>query len=694
MGKAERQLAEQRRLLESESFLDRALAGYSGRSTHAILQSYGAANVFTGGAVETSRQFHQAFRGGHISLAAFEEGVAQARTRGLIFGGINAVLMIATFALAGPVLGTSAGLGQQVLFYGGSAAITTIASMGATSAYTARHPLRDPYAQQIWRQGEYTTGQILLGGAISFGLGAAIPLVSWLARPANAGAARALVLASAEGRPLPSLGPGLERRMVSPGVVEITQTGSPGAVRVSAEGWELYLAAGRGQAPVLAEPWGAANLPPVRPELLQQAPHLAGLRDVAAVSLGGRPFGVGVSAEGWFAVAPGTRTPFLTGTFGLPGAPGGGGGVAGPLVPPSLAGAGAGGGPVYVLAAPPAVPQLSPGFIPRQLPALTPLPAPSGYGPLGIPLGSGPLIVDLQAGPQVGILPTHPGFGQRSYLAQTVLSIPGARGVAVESADFLLGFPTPRAGLFGEPNTLVPGVYPTDPRDLALARQLVQSTPLWPPYTAGQVGRALRGWPEEQLATAPFALQPWQINPSMAFPRSGPVVVLTEPTGAPSEFFPATGGPSASGDPRLVPLNQGDVQALRPSTLPQLYGLADRVLWRRPFALFRATPDVVAAMGQEINRLLKPGGFADLRVLEPDDVPIVQGLSAHIQGARRVEVPRQAIEYFLGRDGRRWPGLNDEQWRILQEAAPDIRREQPTLGRGAFESIIRIYKGS
>ena len=154
------------------------------------------------------------------------------------------------------------------------------------------------------------------------------------------------------------------------------------------------------------------------------------------------------------------------------------------------------------------------------------------------------------------------------------------------------------------------------------------------------------------------------------------------------------GSPPSAGRARLVPLNQGDVLALQPTAHPQLHGLIDQIYWRRPFALARASSDVVTQMGDELNRMLKPGGFVEFRVLEPGDVAVVRDLTSRIAGARRVEVSRDAIEHYLGGGGTRSPGLTDEQWQLLQNAAPDVRRQQGALGRGAFEGIIRIFKGS
>jgi len=647
----------QDRAMKEGGFFGYTAAGEFGEAATATAASLGMANMVTGGAVETSKLFHEAFRAGHISLDAFEKGVAQARNRGLIFGAITAALTLATWGLAGPALGTGASIGRQVLFYGGSAALGTMATMGATSYYTAQTPLPDAYAQQIWAQGRYSTRQILYGGALSFGLGAAIPMVSWLARPSNAGLARALVAASAESRALPPLESGLQARTVAPGVVEITQAGQPGAIRLTAQGWELHLAAGRGQAPVLAEPWQDAVLPPVRPELLEQVPALAGLRDIAGVSLGGRPVGIGVTADGWFASAPGTGSPLLSGSFGAPAA------GAGPLSPFLTGGMAAPAGPIRLVAGP----------------------------------GGRLLIVELQAGPMVGNIRGLPGFGQPGFLPQAVAGIPGATGVAIEGGDYLIGYPRTYPGLFGQPPMVIPGVYPTNPLDLAMARQIVQSTPQWPPYTAGQVGQALSQLSEAELAGSPLVAQPWEIDPSMAFPRTGPVATLTQPGpgggAVPQAWFPAVGGSSVpGGPPRLVPMGQPDARALVPSTHPELHGLVDRIYWRRPFAMEAASADDVRAMGQEIGRMLKPGGFAEFRLLRAGDEDVVTRLQDEIGVSSKVTVNRSAIRQYELRPGVRPAGLTDEQWQVLQDAGPDILGQQGGLGEGQFSRIIRVYK--
>ncbi|MFI5910929.1 hypothetical protein [Dactylosporangium sp. NPDC051541] len=116
-------------------------------------------------------------------------------------------------------------------------------------------------------------------------------------------------------RNLPVLDPAPRVRTVAPGVIEVYQLGRPGLVRITEHGWEVFARAGDSR-PILAERWVEGQHPPVSPELLKQAPVLADVRAVAKVSLGGRLFGVGVTAEGWFVYSPGTGTPVLSGRFG------------------------------------------------------------------------------------------------------------------------------------------------------------------------------------------------------------------------------------------------------------------------------------------------------------------------------------------------------------------------------------------
>jgi hypothetical protein len=340
-------------------------------------------------------------------------------------------------------------------------------------------------------------------------------------------------------------------------------------------------------------------------------------------------------------------------------------------------------------------------------PSVPAAPAPHAPGAAAGGGPGGPLIVDLQSGPMVGTIPALPDFGAPAFLPQLVESIPGARGVAIEGGDFLLGYNRNRVPLFGEAERVIPGVYPVHGPDLALSRQYVQVAPQWPSYTPSEVGGALARLSDEQLAAAPFVLRGPQLDPTLAFPTRGRVTILREPrtpanvTGqwdaadTPSAFFPALGGPGPYRQ-RLVPLDQRDVVTLQPSTHPQLHGRADQIYWRRPFGLasIADNPAVTAAMGAEINRMLKPGGFVEFRVLRSGDVRVVRALEGQIAGARVVEVPQAAIDHWVRTGGQRRPGLTDEQWQILTGAAPDLAGTQGALGAGAFNRIIRIYRGA
>ena len=110
----------------------------------------------------------------------------------------------------------------------------------------------------------------------------------------------------------------------------------------------------------------------------------------------------------------------------------------------------------------------------------------------------------------------------------------------------------------------------------------------------------------------------------------------------------------------------------------------------RPFALAAANPGTVDAMGDEVNALLRPGGFFEARLLRSGDRDVIRRIATRI-GGRPVEVNQTAIRRYA-ETGTRPPRINDEQWAILQEAGPDIRNEFGALGGGRFNSITRIYK--
>jgi hypothetical protein len=292
---------------------------------------------------------------------------------------------------------------------------------------------------------------------------------------------------------------------------------------------------------------------------------------------------------------------------------------------------------------------------PEGLPIGGPQPPPRGLLDMfgnPIPLRSGgPVIVDLQS-------------GQGGFLRDITARTPGAQGIGVESGDWLLGYQ---------------GIHPTNPADLALARSLVRSSPIWPNTPAWRT-------PFSQM---PRAL-PWEMDPGRFFwPQTGAVRVFPEP------FFPPRGGGG-----RLVPRGFGDITAIEPTTHPQLRGVANQVYLRRPFGLARADPSVTRALGQELNDMLRTHGFVELRLTRQGEFSVPTAgntgtdqlaiVASQIQGAAIERVDAAAIRAFAR--GRMPSGLSSIQQEMLQNAASDLGGAG-ALGQGDIVRIIRIYKG-
>jgi hypothetical protein len=110
---------------------------------------------------------------------------------------------------------------------------------------------------------------------------------------------------------IPEFGPWVSR--AERGVIEIRHSDQRGVLRITRDGYEVHLTPTSGT-PTFSHIWERHDLP-VSPRLLEQHPHLAGLHDIDRVTLGGRQFGIGVSPDGWFVYAPGTRNTLLTGRF-------------------------------------------------------------------------------------------------------------------------------------------------------------------------------------------------------------------------------------------------------------------------------------------------------------------------------------------------------------------------------------------
>jgi Domain of unknown function (DUF4157) len=289
-----------------------------------------------------------------------------------------------------------------------------------------------------------------------------------------------------------------------------------------------------------------------------------------------------------------------------------------------------------------------------------PLPRPPLVNVRGQPLPltprTGPLILDIQS-------------GTGTELPRLVLGTPGARGVGLETGDWLLGYRR---------------LTTTDPRDLDYLRRFVAQTPIWPETPVYRT-------PIERTPT----LLPWEQQPGAYLWPEGPGLVTTmrEP------FFPARGGTQAGGE-RLIPYNLEDVTRLVPTQHPELYGQVAEIYLRRPFGFSRADEATIVEAGRELNRMLEPGGFVELRVRIGRDllVPEAGGppsadqlttIANQIDGARVVTVDRATIKAFA-RDGV--IPADPEQAAILARAAADIKTGG--LGEGLYTLIARIYKGS
>lgn len=269
--------------------------------------------------------------------------------------------------------------------------------------------------------------------------------------------------------------------------------------------------------------------------------------------------------------------------------------------------------------------------------------------PLLSPGSTDPLLVDVQAGTPF-------------FLNSMVGTNLGSQGVAVEAGDWLIGYQ---------------GANPISPRDLAMSRLIVQNYPRWPATSGASIDDLLRLQPQN--------LPPETLDPATyLFPQTGSVTSLRGPNGLPQPFFPALGGAG-----RLIPLNQADVVGLQPTTHPPLYGRADQIYWRRPFALQRADAATQQSMGTELNQMLRLGGFVEFRILVAGDRRVVDVITQQIPGAEVVEVKQGMIRRFLA-DGT--VPADPRQAEILRAAERDMRDEFDPLGKGTFNRIIRVYK--
>jgi hypothetical protein len=227
----------------------------------------GFGNLVTGGGVEAGYQAERAYREGRISKTQLDELDAAIAGRGAVCGLVFAALTLATAGLAGPVLGTAAGLGRTMAYAGVSEALTTGATMTTGSIYTRQQDFADPTAQNIWRQGAYSPGEIAIGSLTAGAFAAALPLagmaitklVSWI-RATRPGPTLALALRQADmvGPPPPArtAGTGAAAELppptgwvaeeVSPGFVRYTNPNVPGEIIVTPTGFRYQTPTGTG----------------------------------------------------------------------------------------------------------------------------------------------------------------------------------------------------------------------------------------------------------------------------------------------------------------------------------------------------------------------------------------------------------------------------------------------------------------
>jgi hypothetical protein len=298
----------------------------------------------------------------------------------------------------------------------------------------------------------------------------------------------------------------------------------------------------------------------------------------------------------------------------------------------------------------------------------TPLALPPG--PVGFQLPAppftpvGPLIVDLQGG--------DPAFAQ-----SMVQRIPGSSAVVVESGTWQLGYQR---------------ITTINAADLEFALRLARGVPQWaspsPQYPAFDPAGAFPNVTQlVPSATIPGAYD--LVEVPFALPAAGGVTVL------PRRFFPALGGrftPDSS--QRLVPFDNHDVESIQATSVPELHGRADQIYLRRPFQLGRADAETTLALGQELNRMLRPGGFVEFRIIRSEELIVPQqstAIAGQIDNSRTVIVQEADIQAFV-RNGTLPPDA--EQAAILQGAEQDLRKQFNPLGASRVRQIVRIYKGA
>ena len=247
-----------------------------------------------------------------------------------MIGAANAILMIASFGLASPILGAAPSTLAVVGYGGASAALSTAIPMTISSLYTRSVDMKDPYSAAIWSPGAYTPGQIAISSGVAFGIGAGLGAISRIGARMPESSMQELVVASMQGRSLQTI-PGLLVEDLGPGLVRLTIEGEPGYVELTREGFIAYAPAGPGRTPTIVHT--AQWVEPIFPRgAIAENPFLANVQGNASYvnAQSGQGMMFGVTPEGYFAYAPRTSTPFVESSFPV-------GGNTGAVAPPGVA---------------------------------------------------------------------------------------------------------------------------------------------------------------------------------------------------------------------------------------------------------------------------------------------------------------------------------------------------------------------
>jgi hypothetical protein len=344
-------------------------------------------DMVTGGAGSTKQRLGALYDEGKISLNQYEEGAEAVTTRGNWVLAINAAILVATLGLgmvAAPA--TFAGelaFGITAGFVGGVAPLIT------SNIYTELHDLDDPQMQAWWKEQQYSAGDILLGGAIGAGIGAAFPIGGKLLGAVGKAANPAALVTGEVALP-----EGAFARALGKGSMEITIPAEGLTMKITPKGWTLTGPAGGQPNAVLGSgAWAEAGGP-----------------------IAGEPFSllhdrfpsqVVMTDKGWAMVSPKSAAPVQWGVWDdlvLPAGASPGGTSGFPIVladdvGSGLATTGVGRGqgwPSYF-----GPPQLGPGPSGYGLPQLGP--GPPGYAPPQLGAGpAGPVITPFRPIPQLG----------------------------------------------------------------------------------------------------------------------------------------------------------------------------------------------------------------------------------------------------------------------------------------------------